>query len=407
MRRRLRWLFIVVVVLVAGGWWSLRAVNGEETEWADAKRDDLVLGVEVTGTLKAVATDLVGPPQLAHVWQFKIARMAPEGDDVAAGTPILSFDTSELQQRLQRELAERDAAHKRVEKAEKELTVKRKQDEMRLAEAEARLRKTELTAESPEAMVAASELALVRLDLELAKKEVAYLTSRLESAARSAEATLAALRDQLERAERDVVATQQGIDAMTVKAERDGTVIYISDWNDQKKKVGDACWKGDSVLELPDLTRMKAMGLVHEADAGRLAEGQRVTLRLDAHPDVEFTGRVASIWRTVQRETWRSPKRVVRLEVELDETDRRRMRPGMRFRGSIEVERVDGALLVDADSVFLKADGPVVYRRTMLGHEVVPVELGRRNETNVEVLEGLREGDAVSLTDLGRKGQAT
>jgi multidrug efflux pump subunit AcrA (membrane-fusion protein) len=116
---------------------------------------------------------------------------------------------------------------------------------------------------------------------------------------------------------------------------------------------------------------------------------------------------LALIWRTVQRETWRSPKRVVRLEVELDETDRRRMRPGMRFRGSIEVERVDGALLVDADSVFLKAEGPVVYRRTLLGHEVVPVELGRRNEIYVEVLEGLREGDAVSLTDLGRKGRST
>lgn len=194
---------------------------------------------------------------------------------------------------------------------------------------------------------------------------------------------------------------------MTVTAARDGTVIYVSNWNDEKKKVGDACWKGESVLELPDLTRMKAVGLVHEADAGRLSEGQRVTFRLDAHPDVEFAGQVALIWRTVQRETWRSPKRVVRLEIDLDETDTRRMRPGMRFRGNIEVERVSDALLVDADSVFLKADGPVVHRRTLLGHETVPVELGRRNEHHVEVLGGLREGDAVSLADLGRKRGAS
>jgi len=407
MRGKLRWLIMGIVVLAAGGWWSLRAVNDEDTEWVDAKRDDLVLGVEVAGTLKAIKTDLIGPPQLQHMHQFKIARMAPEGDEVAAGTPIVTFDASELQQRLQRELAERDAARKHVEKAEKELAVARKQDEMRLAEAEARLRRFEIEAASPAAMVAANELALAKLDLELAQKEVVYLTSRLESAARSAGATLAARRDQLDRAEQQVVWTQQDIDAMTVKAERDGTVIYISDWNDQKKKVGDACWKGESVLELPDLTRMKAMGRVHEADAGRLAEGQRVTLRLDAHPDVEFTGRVTLIWHTVQRESWRSRKRVVRLEIELDETDSRRMRPGMRYRGNIEVARVDGALLVDADSVFLKAEGPVVYRRTLLGHEVVPVELGRRNENYVEVLDGLRAGDAVSLTDLGRKRRTT
>ena len=96
------------------------------------------------------------------------------------------------------------------------------------------------------------------------------------------------------------------------KAERDGTVIYVRDWNDQKKKVGDACWKGESDPRASGPERMKADGSrCHEADAGRLAEGQRVTLRLDAHPDEEFTGRVASIWRTVQRETWRSPKKVV------------------------------------------------------------------------------------------------
>jgi multidrug efflux pump subunit AcrA (membrane-fusion protein) len=152
---------------------------------------------------------------------------------------------------------------------------------------------------------------------------------------------------------------------------------------------------------------MKAMGMVHEADAGRVAEGQRVTLRLDAHPDVEFTGRVASIWRTVQRETWRSPKKVARLEIALDETDTRRMRPGMRYRGTVEVDRVPDALLVDADAVFLEPEGPVVYRRTLVGHEAVPVELGRRNPRRVEVLRGLREGDAVSLTNLGEKRRAS
>jgi multidrug efflux pump subunit AcrA (membrane-fusion protein) len=401
--KKSRWIAVVTVLLLAGGWWTLRAVTGEETDWVEVGRDDLILGVEVTGTLKAVETDLIGPPQLRHMWQFKIAQMAPEGDEVAVGTPVLAFDSSELQQQLQRENAERDAARKRVEKAEKEQTVRRQQDLLRLAEAEAKLRKAKLKAESPEELEAARELAQVKLDLELAGKEVAYLTLRLESSARSAEATLGALRDQLERAEQDVEQTQQAIQQMTVAAGRDGTVIYVTDWNDQKKKVGDSCWKGEKIIELPDLSRMKAMGMVHEADAGRVAEGQQVTLRLGAHPDVEFTGRVGSIWRTVQRETWRSPKKVVRLEIELDETDTRRMRPGMRYSGKVEIDRVADALLVDADAIFLKPEGPVVYRRTLMGHEIVPVELGRRNESRVEVLSGLSDGDSVSLTDLSAR----
>jgi multidrug efflux pump subunit AcrA (membrane-fusion protein) len=402
LRRRGRWLVAAAVPLAAGGLWWLRVLDGAEPAWSAAERGDLVLGVEVTGTLKAVRTELVGPPQLPNTWQFKIAKLAPEGQEVRAGQPILGFDASELQQRLERERAERDAAQKRVEKAEKELSVLRRQDEMRMAEARSRLRKVQLQSESPAELSAASELALVRLDLELAEREVVYLTERLESAARSAEATLGALRDQLQRAEQQVVGTEREIAQMTVLAGRDGTVIYVQDWNDQKKKVGDGCWRGESVLELPDLTEMKALGMVHEADAGRIAAGQRVRLHLDAHPESEFGGRVSSIWRTVQRESWRSPGKVVRLEIELDETDRRRMRPGMRFRGTIEVERVTAALLVDADAVFAEPEGPVVYRRTALGYERVPVELGRRNDERVEVLGGLEEGDDIALEDPGR-----
>ena len=407
MKKKTRWIVVAALVLLAGGWWTFQAVGGEETEWISVERDDLVLGVEVTGTLKAVVTDLVGPPQLRNMWQFKIAYMAPEGEDVEVGTKVLAFDFSELQQRLQREIAERDAAAKRIEKADQELSLQRQQDLLNMANAEARLRKASLKAGSPDELAAARELAQFRLDLELAKKEVTYLEQRLDSSARSAEATLAALRDQLSRAERQVTQTREEIEAMTVHAGRAGTVIYVTNWQDEKMKVGDSCWRGNSVIELPDLTQMKAMGQVHEADAGRIVEGQQVKLRLDAHPEDEFTGRLSSIWRTVQRESWRSEQKVVRLEIELDETDTRKMRPGMRFRGDVEIDRAEQALLVDADAVFLEPEGPIVYRRTVWGHEAVPVELGRRNEKRVEVLDGLSEGDAISLQNLGGRRPTT
>jgi len=109
----------------------------------------------------------------------------------------------------------------------------------------------------------------------------------------------------------------------------------------------------------------------------------------------------------VQRESWRSEQKVVRLEIELDETDTRKMRPGMRFRGDVEIDRAEQALLVDADAVFLEPEGPIVYRRTVWGHEAVPVELGRRNEKRVEVLDGLSEGDAISLQNLGGRRPTT
>ena len=80
---------------------------------------------------------------------------------------------------------------------------------------------------------------------------------------------------------------------MTVKAPRDGTVIYVTNWRDEKMKVGDTCWRGQEVVELPDMSAMMARGQVDEADAGQVSIGQLFRIRLDAHPDVEFTGKVA------------------------------------------------------------------------------------------------------------------
>ena len=74
------------------------------------ERGDLVVAVEVTGTLHAVESSALGPPQIRDMWQFKIAMMAEEGKEVTAGQPVLSFDTSELQQRLQIKQADLDTA---------------------------------------------------------------------------------------------------------------------------------------------------------------------------------------------------------------------------------------------------------------------------------------------------------
>jgi HlyD family secretion protein len=402
--KQLRWSLLGLLVVAAVIWWTTGRSNSETLESVVAEREDLVLSVDVSGTLQAEQSESITPPQLKHMWEFKISMIAPEGSLAQSGAPILAFDSSELQRRMQRQMAERDASRKRIEKGERELALQDQQDRLRLAEAEAVLGKARLTAGNPEELTAARDVALLRLDLELAEKEVRFLETKLAASTRSAEATLAALRDQFSRAEQRVIQTQSDIDATTIKAPRDGTVIYASNWNDEKKKVGDACWKGESILSLPDLSRMNAMGTVHEADAGRIAVGQSVKLRLDAHADVEFHGHVASIWRTVQRESWRTERRVVRLEIELDETDEQRMRPGMRFRGRIEVERIDAVVTVDADAVFLEEGGPVVYRRGWRGWKRHAVEVGQRNDAAVEILSGLEPGTTVSLVRPGREG---
>ena len=397
MKRRI-WIAIALALGALGVWWVGRTVAGPEPgRTADVRKGDLVVSVEVEGLLSAVEASRITPPPIRDVWEFKITSLAPEGQEVEEGAPLVAFDANDLRQRLERQRAESDAARKQIEKTEKNLAVSREADDLRLAEAEARLRRAELALSAPPEVVTAQDLAIERLDLELAQLELKFLRERAAAAKRSADAQLAALNNQLDRAERRAREIEEAIEQMVRRAPRAGTVIHVTNWDGTKPKIGDSVWRGREIVELPDLRTLRADGRVDEADAGRLAEGQRVTLRLDAHPDTEFRGRVSSIWNTVQPVSWNSPLKVALLAIALDETDARRMRPGMRFRGRIEIERAPGVLLVPAEAVFASADGPVVYREGLTGFEPVPVEVGRRGTGDVEIVSGLSERDRIAL----------
>jgi hypothetical protein len=142
---------------------------------------------------------------------------------------------------------------------------------------------------------------------------------------------------------------------------------------------------------------MKARGEVDEADVGRVARGQSVSLRLDAHPETLFTGRVAALRGAVQMRSAASPQKIVHVEIDLDRTDPQRMRPGMRFVGTIETERQKGVVVAPVEAIFNGPEGPVAYRRERWGVEAVHPRLGRHSGSAVEVLAGLAPGDVLTL----------
>jgi len=218
-------------------------------------------------------------------------------------------------------------------------------------------------------------------------------------------AELESLVGQRDRARGRVEALETNIERMTVKAPQPGIVVYRTNWQGEKKKVGDSAWFGQVILATPDLSEMKGAGFVDEADGGPVEEGQPVTVRLEARPDFDLEGRVACIGRTVQRRLWRTPLKGFRVEISLGKTDPTFMRPAMRFRGEIETDRISELLLVPRGAVFLRDRGPVVWVKGRLGWHEVDVKLGRSNQKMIEVLEGLPEGARVSPVDLAAPSQ--
>lgn len=389
---------IAAVALFFFGGWALRnkLAADRQGDWVEATRGDVISGVDVSGTLAAVDSSVLGPPQINDVWEFKVAMLAPEGSDVKKGAPVVGFDTADLQRRLDQYRALAEQAAKEIEKKRADLSLRRESDRLALAEAEAKMRKTALKLEAPADIVGIKEREEVRLDYETSKREVSSIRERLTAFEQAATAEILLLESKHAQAAAVVRDSEAAIKAMTVTAPRDGTVVYMTDWKGDKRKIGDSCWRGQRVVEIPDLNKMKAKGEVDEVDAGKIAVGERVTFRLDSHPDDELHGTIRQAARTVQQQAnTKNPVKVLVVDIAVDKTDPAKMRPGMRFQGTVELARSRNAVVIPRGAVFVSSKGPIAYRRGMFGVSQVPLKLGRENDKLVEVLSGLGAGDRV------------
>ena len=398
-KRRLAWIvgLIALIVLFAGAFIIQGRASTRGVDFARVETGDVVVGVEVTGELEAVDSSSLGPAEVPQMWEFRIAMLAPEGSDVKKGQPVIRFDTSELERRLQEKQAERDSARTEIEKLQASLRVESQDERLRLDEAESRLRKNALKLEAPGDVINANERRQIELEHQIADREVKYRTGKLGSLAAAAREELRVLQAKLEAASTEVQRLESAIGSMTVRSPRDGTVVYVTDRRNEKPKVGDSVWRGRTLLQIPDLRAMIGGGEVDEADAAKVFAGQKALFRIDAHPDRQWTAKVTDVGRTVRRISNTDPNRTLHVKLNLDRTDAELMRPGMRFRGSLITAERRGVMRIPKNALFTTDSGPAVRIRTATGMEEIPIEIGVRGDEWVEVTSGLSVGDEVML----------
>jgi hypothetical protein len=382
-----------IAVIASGG-----DGEGAASSWVEVTRRDLGLEVPFTGRLRALRVAEYGPPSLAQTWEYRVELIARDGSEVAAGDPVLRFDASELEQDLRRHLAERDAAQKEYLERSKDFEAQTSEQELALEEAKALERRAQVGADVPAELVARSTLEKAAIDLALSREEVAHRGERIAYLKRRRQTELALLLDRRDRATTAVAETERAIELMTVRATAAGTVSLRADERGQKRKVGDNCWRGERVLEIPEPGALLVDAWVEEAESGGLRPGHPATLYLDAHPDRALRGSITSVLQAVERRTDLDKGPIVRLELGLDETGPDRARPGMRVQGTILTEEQQDRLVVPVAAVSAGAAGPVVTGRTLLGAAQRPIVLGRRWGEWVEVVAGLEAGDQVLVS---------
>jgi multidrug efflux pump subunit AcrA (membrane-fusion protein) len=353
--------------------------------------------VHATGQLQSAASLFVGCPSVERVWRYTISSMAPEGTAVKEGDLILAFDAREITQRLQLKQAELDTALKELERMRLEEQQNREDLGLQYEEEKVNKQKAMRKADYPEDLIAAMELEKLKMELELAslqeklaEKRLSAQISGMKSRIQVQESKVRLLTTEVNRLERDV-------QKMNVLAPKAGIVVYTPDWNAKKKIVGDMCWLGETILELPNLSRMQMKAVILEVQAGRVKTGQKAEVRLDSNPDRVYKGVVTSLGSVFRVKSDSQPAIVFDAVIDLSDSDPKLMRPGMAAGVDIVVSSKNNVLQVPETAIVYNERGAAVWKKRLFSPTLTPVTLGVRSSGMVEVLSGLAENDVVVM----------
>ena len=296
--------------------------------------------VGVTGELLSAESAFFGPPAIPDVWNYTIAYMAPDGQPIQAGRPVLRFDTQDLMTRLRdkgNELNEKQKELERTRIVAKEVIAELA---LQVQEAQANLDKAGLKADIPERLLAAREYRENQLLLERSRLELALRKEELKRE-RDIQATeVQILEREVAVLQGDVDRFQASIDSMTIKAPRAGVVIHVRDRRNNKMAVGDNVWGGRRVIEFPDLEQLEAHIEIPEREAARVQVGQQVRFTMDAAPEKVFVGEITDLASVIHTRSTNQPDKVFDAKVRLLNPDTELMRPGMNISAEVVLEPV-------------------------------------------------------------------
>jgi HlyD family secretion protein len=228
----------------------------------------------------------------------------------------------------------------------------------------------------------------------VARGEARVVQARAELEARQKEYELA-----LERYQN----LERQIAAAVIRAPSRGLVIYNTE-NGGMRGGSEFVEEGATVRErqtlivLPDFSRMIAELKVHEAVIDQVREGQRALVRVDTFPDREFHGfvrRISPVADSGSRWSNNSLK-VYKTEVEITE-EVPELKPGMSASVSIIVADLENVVYAPLQSIRRQGSVPYVWVETPKGPVARQVTIGLKDFQFVEVTSGLAEGDRVYL----------
>jgi RND family efflux transporter MFP subunit len=408
-KSRLRKLIIATVVaaMAGGGAYAAYRYTGKtvvEIPTARVRKAEFIISVKTRGELRSNNSVILSAPQVPSP---KITKLAEAGKPIKKGQVVIEFDGAQQEQfyldrstsvrTVDSEIVQLQASHRMTDEA----------DGMNLMTSEYNVQRANLEFKKAE-VVSEIEGAKSKIDVGITEGELSQVKTTINAHNVSQEADVQRLQQKKDKTLRDLERAKGYLSKMQITAPNDGIVNILPNFRAQGQfgsqpppfKEGDPAWTGAAIAEIPDLSSMRIELKLDEVDRGKLKIGQQVRVRVDALPEKELVAELdwispiaAIAWRGMGLTEKTFPARATLKDLDP------RLRPGMSASAEIIIETQSNALLIPARASFAHRGKPAVYIQRGGNFEVRQIVVGKRNDNDIVVTQGLKEGDVVTLED--------
>lgn len=391
------------------------------------KKEEFVINVSMVGNIKAKKSLTVNSPV-----EGKIVKLCKEGTLVKPGDFLVLLDTSQYETELmEKQISYQDAQNEEINSMEdleitsleNELSTKKAMADLEYNKAELmaskvklerqkRLLKEQLVTkqdvEEAENQLRSKELAVKKsqFEVEVQQKQAESKDNQKKANVNNKKANLAVKSEQLNE-------IKKKISDATVYSPASGLVVYKETWKGSdrgKIAEGDEMYRGEALLELPDLSNMQVLSKVEEMRISKIKLKQVATVKIDAFPDKTFHAVVSEISRLATELKWWEGglpgRRYFEVTLELKEPDQSVIRPGATVNVEILIKKIKDAVFVPKECIFEKENGETfVY--LLKGRKITEqtVKTGDDNENFIVITQGLSGGENILLARPGEENE--
>ena len=350
------------------------------------KRGEMVREVKGNGTLVPQVTRWIPAPAEGRVEKILVQA----GIEVSAGTVIVELSNPQMEQQaldaeFQVKTAQADAENLKTKLESDGMT---QQSQIASINAEYSQAKLQLDSEeslAKQGLVAELPLKVSRVHVQDLANRLKVEQQRLAVIAKSVKAQMNAQKSRIDQLRALAKLKNDQVEALKVRAGTSGVLQQVS------VQEGQQVTPGVNIARIADPASLKAELKVAETQINDVKENQLAIV--DTRNGL-IHGRVSRIDPAAREGTFT-------VDITFTEALPGSARPDLSVDGTIELERLRNVLYVDRPAFGQAQQTVGMFKLTPDGQEAArtQVKLGRTSVSTVEILDGLREGDQVIISD--------